>query len=160
LEGPQGTLFGGGAQAGAIRYITNKPNFSGTNGEANAGYGITAGGDPNTNLKAMLNLPLTDNFALRGGVFSDRRGGYTDKVSATIGYHPGTIPYDSGGNPTANNAGLAGANTNSVTYTGARLSALYKLNDNWDFLVQQNWQNMEADGYFYAYPRGVNGESL
>jgi iron complex outermembrane receptor protein len=25
LEGPQGTLFGGGAEAGAVRYITNKP---------------------------------------------------------------------------------------------------------------------------------------
>src|ERR1700760_3115488 len=25
LEGPQGTLFGGGAQAGAVRFITNKP---------------------------------------------------------------------------------------------------------------------------------------
>ena len=25
LEGPQGTLFGGGAEAGALRYITNKP---------------------------------------------------------------------------------------------------------------------------------------
>ena len=29
LEGPQGTLFGGGAQAGAIRYITNKPKLGG-----------------------------------------------------------------------------------------------------------------------------------
>src|SRR5499427_3063429 len=28
LEGPQGTLFGGGAQAGAIRYITNKPKLN------------------------------------------------------------------------------------------------------------------------------------
>src|ERR1700733_11610687 len=27
LEGPQGTLFGAGAQAGAIRYITNKPKI-------------------------------------------------------------------------------------------------------------------------------------
>jgi iron complex outermembrane receptor protein len=32
LEGPQGTLFGGGAQAGAIRYITNKPKLDVTEG--------------------------------------------------------------------------------------------------------------------------------
>ena len=48
LEGPQGTLFGGGAEAGAIRYITNKPKLDVTEGNANAGYGITAGGDPNS----------------------------------------------------------------------------------------------------------------
>ena len=39
LEGPQGTLFGGGAQAGAIRYITNKPKLDVTEGNVNAGYG-------------------------------------------------------------------------------------------------------------------------
>ena len=27
LEGPQGTLFGSGAQAGVVRYITNKPKL-------------------------------------------------------------------------------------------------------------------------------------
>src|ERR1700733_5655440 len=36
LEGPQGTLFGGGAQAGAIRYITNKPKLDVTEGDVNA----------------------------------------------------------------------------------------------------------------------------
>jgi len=44
LEGPQGTLFGGGAQAGAIRYITNKPKLDVTEGDVNAGYGTTARG--------------------------------------------------------------------------------------------------------------------
>src|ERR1700684_2763094 len=58
LEGPQGTLFGGGAEGGAIRYITNKPKLDVTEGDVNAGYGITAGGDPNTNLNATINLPL------------------------------------------------------------------------------------------------------
>ncbi|MBS0376933.1 MAG: TonB-dependent receptor [Proteobacteria bacterium] len=160
LEGPQGTLFGGGAQAGAVRYITNKPRFDATSGEVNAGYGITAGGDPNTTLNAVLNVPLTDTFALRGVIFSERRGGYIDNVPSTIGYFPGTIPHDSGGNPTGNNYALAGSNTNSVTYQGARLSALWKVNDNWDVLVQQNYQNMEADGYFYAYPTGTDGATL
>ena len=27
LEGPQGTLFGSGAEAGVLRYITNKPKL-------------------------------------------------------------------------------------------------------------------------------------
>ena len=48
LEGPQGTLFGGGAEAGAIRYITNKPKLNVTEGSAEACYGTTAHGDPNT----------------------------------------------------------------------------------------------------------------
>src|SRR3984885_6281062 len=58
LEGPQGTLFGGGAQGGGIRYITNKPRLDATSGEFNAGYGTTAGGDPNTTMNAVLNVPL------------------------------------------------------------------------------------------------------
>src|SRR6202011_3998519 len=58
LEGPQGTLFGGGAQAGAIRYITNKPKLNVTEGDVNASYGITAGGDPNSAVNATINLPL------------------------------------------------------------------------------------------------------
>src|SRR6202051_2547349 len=35
LEGPQGTLFGAGAQAGLLRYITNKPKLDVTEGNAN-----------------------------------------------------------------------------------------------------------------------------
>src|SRR6266436_4595501 len=126
LEGPQGTLFGGGAQAGAIRYITNKPKLGATPGELNAAYGITSHGDPNTTLNAVLNLPVTDSFAVRGAVFQERRGGYIDNVDSTIGYIPGTAPHDVGGNPTANNGPLAGTHANSVDYQGARLSALLK----------------------------------
>ena len=48
LEGPQGTLFGGGAQAGAVRFITNKPNLNKVGGDVNVGYGTTSGGDPNS----------------------------------------------------------------------------------------------------------------
>ena len=46
LEGPQGTLFGAGAQAGVVRYITNKPKLNVTEGNVEAGYGVTAHGDP------------------------------------------------------------------------------------------------------------------
>jgi len=41
LEGPQGTLFGAGAEAGAIRYITNEPKLNVTEANVKAGYGVT-----------------------------------------------------------------------------------------------------------------------
>src|ERR1700730_7386932 len=160
LEGPQGTLFGGGAQAGAIRYITNKPKFDGVSGEANLGYGITAHGRPNTLGNGVLNVPLTDYLSLRAVIFTERRGGYIDNVPGTIGYVPGTAPHDLGGNPTTNNGPVQGTATNPVDYQGARLSALWKITDDWDLLVQQNYQDLQADGYFYAYPTATNGAAL
>jgi len=45
LEGPQGTLFGGGALSGVLRYITNKPKLNVTEASVDAGYGTTAHGD-------------------------------------------------------------------------------------------------------------------
>ena len=58
LEGPQGTLFGGGSQAGLVRYITNKPKLNRTEGNVNASYGTTSGGDPNSSANATINLPI------------------------------------------------------------------------------------------------------
>src|SRR6204780_3284636 len=76
LEGPQGTLFGSGAQAGVLRYITNKPKLDVTEGAANASYGVTAHGDPNSSRNLTLNVPLIeDALAVRGVIYEDRRGG-------------------------------------------------------------------------------------
>src|SRR5579863_5270748 len=159
LEGPQGTLFGGGAQAGAVRYITNKPNLIATSAEFNAGYGLTAGGDPNSKLNAVLNVPLIEGtFALRAVIFTEHQGGYISNVPSTISYQPGTAAGNTG--VSANNAGLIGNNTNPVDFQGFRLSALWKMNDDWNLLLQQNYQDMNAQGYFYAYPADSNGAAL
>src|SRR5215469_18397688 len=61
LEGPQGTLFGAGAEAGVFRYITNKPKLDKTEGSATASFGTTAHGDHNSSVQAVLNLPLISN---------------------------------------------------------------------------------------------------
>src|SRR5450631_1749267 len=89
LEGPQGTLFGAGAQAGVIRYITNKPKLDKVEGILNAGYGYTSHGDNSSNLDATLNLPLIDNtLAVRAVIYSERRGGYIDNVPGTFTRKP------------------------------------------------------------------------
>ena len=162
LEGPQGTLFGGGSQAGAIRYITNKPKLGVTEGDVNAGYGVTAGGDPNNNLNATLNLPIGDKIALRAVIFSDHRGGYISNVPGTIqvpAIQTPAAPYPPG-NPIATNAGVTGNNMNTVDYGGGRLSALYQINDDWNVLIQQNYQNFQANGYFTTESVAPDGQAL
>ena len=165
LEGPQGTLFGSGAEAGALRYITNKPKLDTTEGAVNAGYSYTAGGDPNTNVDAMINLPLIpDTLAVRAVIYDDNRGGYINNVPATFtraGTDEGFAKYNGGIVPTngqsINNSNLVGNAINPVTYQGFRLSALLKINEQWDALLQQSYQNMDAQGVFYAQPYGPEG---
>jgi iron complex outermembrane receptor protein len=62
--------------------------------------------------------------------------------------------------PVANNAYLLGENTNSTTTEGFRLSALWKISDTWDFLLQQNYQDMHTTGYYYSYPLDPHGNAL
>jgi outer membrane receptor protein involved in Fe transport len=184
LEGPQGTLFGSGAEAGAIRYITNAPKINITEANVNAGYGVTAHGDPNTNITAVLNLPLiADTMAVRAVIYNDRRGGYIDNVPATftrkntdIGIHyanyaasatgacPDGLPNNGfcvpPGSPSINNATVAARAINPVTYQGVRAEALYKFTDDWDFLVTQSYQNMNSEGVFYQQPNASDGAPL
>jgi outer membrane receptor protein involved in Fe transport len=56
LEGPQGTLFGGSAEAGAVRYITNKPNLSQFSGNAEVSGGFTDGGGPNASVQVISTM--------------------------------------------------------------------------------------------------------
>jgi iron complex outermembrane recepter protein len=183
LEGPQGTLFGAGAEAGVIRYITNEPKLDVTEANVKAGYGTTAHGDPNSNLTAVLNLPLiADTMAVRAVIYSDHRGGYIDNVPATftrkdtdIGIHYANYPAVGGacpdgqpnsgycvppGSPSINNASVVANDINPVTYQGMRVELLYKFNDDWNALITQSYQNMDADGVFYQQPYSSDGTSL
>jgi len=167
LEGPQGTLFGGGAEAGVIRYITNKPKLDVTEGSVTAGYGITAHGDPNSSVEAMINLPLIgDTLAIRTVIYNDARGGYINNVPSTfvrsnndfgISYAGGSVPANS---VVINNGAFVGNAINPVTYQGLRLSVLAKFNEDWNLLIAQSFQNMDAKGVFYQMPYGSNGQAL
>jgi outer membrane receptor protein involved in Fe transport len=161
LEGPQGTLFGAGAQAGVIRYITAKPKHDQTESALKASYGTTEGGGDNTSLQGMINLPLGDRFALRGVIYNDTRGGYIDNVPSTFTRRRtdaafalrtgGVVPADS---VQIDNFRIARDDINSVTYKGARLGLSYDVNDDWNVLVVQSYQDIESGGVFYSMPYG------
>jgi iron complex outermembrane recepter protein len=171
LEGPQGTLFGAGAEAGVVRYITNKPKLDVTEGSVNAGYGWTTHGDQNTNVDATLNVPLiADTLAVRAVIYDDNRGGYINNVPGTftreptdlgiIRYVGGAVPKYPGSINSINNASQVANAINPVTYKGIRASALWKINDDWNVLVTQTFQNMDAEGVFYQEPFSTDGVAL
>jgi iron complex outermembrane recepter protein len=157
LEGPQGTLFGAGAQAGVVRYITNKPKLNVTEATVNAGYATTAHGAQSSNADATLNIPIvTDRLAVRGVIYNERRGGYIDNLPAVftradtdLGIHYA----DAGGKVPANsvsidNFHIAGRNQNPATYQGIRVEALYQFNHDWNALLSQSYQDIQTGGVF------------
>jgi iron complex outermembrane recepter protein len=183
LEGPQGTLFGAGAEAGVIRYITNEPKIDVTEANVKAGYGTTAHGENNSDITAVLNLPLMpEHMAVRAVIYNDQRGGYIDNVAATftrkntdlgIGYAnfpavngqcPDGLPNNGfcvpPGSPAINNNSLVGRAINPVTYQGIRAQLLYKINDDWDVLLAQSYQDMHSQGVFYQQPNASDGAPL
>ena len=160
LEGPQGTLYGAGAQAGAVRYITNKPKLDVDEGSVDASYSTTAHGDPSASGVAMLNVPvIPGTFALRAVIYDDSRGGYIHNVPATFTRSPtdiGIANYFGGvvppGSTSLSNSDLVSRAFNPLTYKGIRVSGLYQMNEDWNLLVQQSYQSMEADGIFAYDP--------
>ena len=183
LEGPQGTLFGAGAEAGVIRYITNKPDLKKMEANFTADYSVTAHGDPNEGLTAVLNLPVVKGkFGLRVVLYNNSRGGYINNVPATftrkntdVGIHYANYPAVNGqcpdgqpnngwcvppGSPAIDNYNMAARAINPATYKGGRIEALYRINSDWDVLITQMYQTLDTNGVFYQQPYASDGQPL
>lgn len=163
LKGPQGTLFGASSQAGTVRLITNKPDLSELAGNVKLGTAITTGGEPSNNVEAMLNLPLSDNFALRGVVYVDNQGGYIDNVAGRLtAAESARFQTGSSFQPdadlsnvnfiAADNASKAEDDFNEVTYSGSRLSALWEINSDWTLSGAVSQQTIDSEGVFFQDP--------
>ncbi len=83
LKGPQGTLFGGSALAGAIRYVPESPDLESFYGSASLGIGSMASSDDNSyEYSLMLNVPVGETFGLRfAGAVRDYAGFIDDAIS-------------------------------------------------------------------------------
>jgi len=145
LAGPQGTLYGASSQAGTLRIITNKPDPS----AFKAGYdlrGMTVkSGDPGYLGEGFVNLPLSDNAAIRLVGWVRHDGGYIDNV-------PGTLTYPSleaaTGDGTVRNTDFVKKNYNDIDTYGARAALKVDLNDSWTVTPTLMGQKQESNGFF------------
>jgi len=76
LRGPQGTLFGKNTAAGAISVRTVRPSQ-----DRDAFVDVTTGDFNLVKISAAANMPITDNVAFRGTIFSSKRDGIVDDVN-------------------------------------------------------------------------------
>lgn len=79
LKGPQGTLFGGGALSGAVRYVPQLPEFSEFYGALSSAY-IRSGHSEDQGFaqRLSLNMPMSDELAFRAAGSWLSRPGYVD----------------------------------------------------------------------------------
>jgi len=77
LRGPQGTLYGRNATGGAINFVTRRPDFDSVNGFLD----FEVGDYESYRLKGAINVPITDNFALRFAGMKLDRDGYTRNLA-------------------------------------------------------------------------------
>ena len=85
LRGPQGTLFGSGSLAGALRILTHAPDPNAFDASFLADVGMTGSSSLRQRYNAMVNIPLAqDTMALRVVGFSRNEDGYIDNLGTGV----------------------------------------------------------------------------
>ncbi|MDC1308015.1 TonB-dependent receptor [Pseudomonadales bacterium] len=79
LRGPQGTLFGRNATGGAVNMVTKMSEYDAVKGFIDGEYGDYS----NQRLKGALNIPISDNFAVRVAGMALSRDGYIERPTAS-----------------------------------------------------------------------------
>ncbi|MDG1306946.1 MAG: TonB-dependent receptor [Porticoccaceae bacterium] len=120
LKGPQGTLFGAGTLAGAVRIISNKPDPSGLSYKISTDIGSTSG-ELRQRYNAMVNIPISENAAVRLVAFAAEDDGWVNNLS------DGTNP------------------TNGMTNTGLRALLGWQVNDRFNANFSYMFQDTEID---------------
>ena len=148
LLGPQGTLYGSGTLAGAVRYIPRKPDTEAFAAEIHAqAYSMDESDDAGFQGDFWVNVPIVaDKLAFRGvfGYLDDP--GFIDYNYLVI--NPGVSnPQPDFSNPADVSANLFSVeDVNDQQTTTARLALLWNITDNLETVLSYTYQNQESGG--------------
>jgi iron complex outermembrane receptor protein len=126
LRGPQGTLFGAGSEAGTVRYITRQPQLGRFEVFTDASFEDVEHGSQGGMVRGAFNVPMGDSAAVRLVLYWRHLPGFIDAIQ------PG--------------GGLKQA-VNDGDRTGARLSLLWKPNENLSITPRVVYQNLTTNGF-------------
>jgi iron complex outermembrane recepter protein len=153
LRGPQGTLYGSGSLGGTIRFVQNAPDTRAFDARVEVGASDTDHTHgPNESVNGMINIPVTDTFAVRMNAGYENDAGFINA--------PQLYRLDSSGAPLAAQPGnllsppqqYSQNGINGYDYKNARISALYKPNDEFHAQLSYYYQLSTAGGFPQAAP--------
>jgi outer membrane receptor protein involved in Fe transport len=153
LRGPQGTLYGSGSLGGTIRFVQNAPDPKAFDAKVEVGISDTTHTHaPNEDVSAMVNLPVSDTFAVRLNGSLTNEAGFINQ--------PNLYRLDSSGAPiSADPTNLLSppvtysqTGVNSYRYRTARVAALWKPNDDFHAQLSYYYQHATAAGFPNSAP--------
>lgn len=141
LKGPQGTLYGASAMGGLIKYVTRSPDTTSFGAELRTGVSSTHEGDVSYNGAGTLNVPLSDQTAMRLTGFYSHDGGFVDNLS------------------------LAREDVDRATISGGRADLLFAPNDAFSIRLSGFLQDISRDGqatadYSFSTNKPLWGDEL
>jgi iron complex outermembrane receptor protein len=156
LRGPQGTLFGAGAEGGVVRFIAPDPNLKHTAGYFRGDIAATDSGSPSYEAGAAFGAPIIDDvLAFRASVSFRRDGGWVDRVGYTLS------PDALAPTPTPVYNGITTqANANYQETTTARLAVKWQVTDALEItpsIYYQRLQIHDTTAYWVALSDPAHG---
>ncbi len=124
LRGPQGTLYGASSLGGVLKFVTNPPQTESFDARMRVSAESVEDGDVGYSGVGMVNIPLSESFALRGVGYYREQGGFIDSI--------GTAGSD-----------IADDINESESY-GGRVSALYAPSDAFSLQLTAILQNIRT----------------
>jgi iron complex outermembrane receptor protein len=141
LRGPQGTLFGAGAEGGAVRYIMTQPNLHDPSVYARSEVSFTQGGAPSYEAGVAYGAPIIANeLGFRASVWYRYDGGWIDRIN------PFTMGTDQ-------------SNANYANDVVARLAVKWAPNDNVSVTPSFLYQNLNVNDVTAYWPVLSNPDS-
>ncbi len=151
LRGPQGTLFGRNALAGAVNLVGRAPDTH----EASAYAEATTGEFNRLDMRAGFNLPLSDTLAVRVSAAARRRTGYQEMLDFRCQMILQGTPAQAGNFPFREGLLIDSANYSPkncvVGHLGgedvhaARAQALWEIAPRVKFTLTGDWSNDQSE---------------
>ena len=156
LLGPQGTLYGAGTLAGAIRFIPKRPDFGGDTFEVRAdAYKYSESGNFSTDVGFTFNKQFGDTFAIRGSLDALDDRGFVDQPFLLR--EPGVSnPDPDFSDPEAVDANLRSATgTDTERAISGRIAARWTPTDWLDGTLTYYYQNVDVGSRRISSQRAV-----